>query len=281
MNQADLEKRIVARLVQAGQSMSSTALQRDLRDVDARLLSDAIRSLMESRKISLQQGENNERLLSLTNSLAENLALILDIVRSSGVEGVDQTTICSCAKLAKSEVTKALNQLIGQQRIKDIRCFTNKAKKLYMLYELEPSANVTGGTFYTDTRDIDSSFIDAVRAKVTHYIQQKAAASIAQIKLFLDAEVQTKRLSLHDVEVIVGSLELDGIIEQIPNTSEYELSASRSVARHGSLASPGAMLTNYPCVGCPYLERCGSAGVGAVNPVSCTYLTNWLHGALS
>ena len=124
MTQIELEKRIITRLVQAGQSMSSVALQRDLRDVDARLLSDAIRSLMESRKISLNQGENGERFLSLTNSLAENLALVLDIVRSYGVEGVDQTTICSCAKLAKTEVTKALNQLLGQQRIKDIRCFT-------------------------------------------------------------------------------------------------------------------------------------------------------------
>jgi hypothetical protein len=277
MNQVDLEKRIVARLVQAGQSMSSAALQRDLRDVDARLLSDAIRSLMESRKITLQQGDNNERLLSLTNSLTENLALVLDIVRSSGVEGVDQTTICSCAKLAKSEVTKALNQLLGQQRIKDIRCFTNKAKKLYMLFELEPSSNVTGGTFYTDARDIDAGFIDAVRAKVTQFIGQKAAASVSQIKVFLDAEVHTKHLSLHDVEVIVGSLELDGMIERIANTSEFELSAACSVTRHGALSSPSAMLTHYPCVGCPLLERCGSTGVGSVNPISCTYLTNWLH----
>jgi DNA-directed RNA polymerase III subunit RPC6 len=191
---------------------------------------------------------------------------------------VDQATICSCAKLTKSEVTKALNQLVGQQRIKDIRCFTNKAKKLYMLYELEPSANVTGGTFYTEARDIDSAFIDAVRGRVTQYIQQKAAASVSQIKSFLDADAQMKRLSMHDVEVIVGSLELDGVIERISGTSEFELSVSRSVTRHGLGNSPGALLTHFPCVGCPYLERCGAAGVGPVNPISCTYLTTWLQG---
>ena len=287
MTQIELEKRIITRLVQAGQSMSSVALQRDLRDVDARLLSDAIRSLMESRKISLNQGENGERFLSLTNSLAENLALVLDIVRSYGVEGVDQTTICSCAKLAKTEVTKALNQLLGQQRIKDIRCFTNKAKKLYMLYELEPSANVTGGTFYTDSRDIDSAFIDAVRGKVVQYIGQKAAASCNQIKQFLDSEIQTKRLSQRDLDVVLGSLELDGIIERINSSAldsgdiQFELAVSRNVARHGALTNPAALLTHYPCVGCPNLERCGSAGVGSVNPVSCTYLTEWLHSTLS
>ena len=48
----------------------------------------------------------------------------------------------------------------------------NKSRKLYMLFELEPSREVTGGAWYTDSQ-FDSEFIAAVQQLcLAHIIKQ-------------------------------------------------------------------------------------------------------------
>jgi DNA-binding HxlR family transcriptional regulator len=273
-----VEKRVLARLSQGGQSFKD--LQRDFHDVDSKILGETIRSLMETRRVAIHSVEG-ERYISAVNHLAEGLAVVYDLIRSSGCEGVDQTTICSRAKLPKTEVTKALNQLIAQQRIKDIRCFSNKAKKLYILFELEPSEAVTGGTFYNDARDIDVSFVDNMRSKIVGFIGSKKIASLPQVEAFIEMQHLGKAVSSREIRQVVATLEMDGIVDIVCQSGEtshlLQLAQGKNVTRHAVPSTIGASVSQFPCLGCPSLHRCEAHGVGAINPASCKYLDDWLR----
>ncbi|CUG94078.1 RNA polymerase III Rpc34 subunit, putative [Bodo saltans] len=273
-----VEKRVLARLAQGSQSFRD--LQRDFHDVDSKILGETIRTLMESRRVAIHSVEG-ERYISAVNHLAEGLAVVYDLIRSSGCEGVDQTTICSRAKLPKTEVTKALNQLIAQQRIKDIRCFTNKAKKLYILFELEPSEAVTGGTFYNDARDIDVAFVDNMRSKIVGFIGSKKIASISQVEAFIEMQHLGKSVSFREIRQVVATLEMDGIVDVVCQPGEssdlLQLAQGKNVTRHAVPSTVGSSVSQFPCIGCPNLHRCEAHGVGAINPATCKYLDDWLR----
>lgn len=276
-----VERRIITKLTQIGQGVSLKDIQRDFRDVEPKLLSDAIRALVESRRASIQQVDG-ERYICVVNNLAEGLAVIFDLIRASGCEGIDQTTLCSKAKLSKSEVTKALNQLLTQQRIKDIRCFSNKAKKLYMLFELEPSELVTGGAFYNEQRDIDVGFVDSLRGRITAFVSLKKIVTLAQICQMIATEMPLKTLSHKEVSELVGTLEMDGVIEcihsQQPRSQQhFQLASGQNVTRHSAPGTIGSLVSQFPCVSCSLLDRCAPHGVGAINPSTCTYLEDWIR----
>lgn len=275
-----VERRILSKISQVGESATMKDIQRDLRDVEPKILVEAMRSLVASRKVSISQVDG-ERVISMANNLAEGLAVVFDLIRSSGCEGIDQVTICAKAKLPKTEVTKALTQLQNQQRIKDIRCFSNKAKKLYMLAELEPSEAVTGGAFYNEQRDIDVPFVDDLRGRIVAFVTSMTSASMSQIAQMIQLNMTGKTLNGKELSQLLATLEMDGVLECIsqgPRSSHiFRLGRGGSVTRHSAPTAIGSMTAQFPCVGCPMLDRCASHGVGVVNPASCVYLDDWLR----
>jgi DNA-directed RNA polymerase III subunit RPC6 len=49
--------------------------------------------------------------------------------------------------LAQPQVTKMLKALEGKSLIKSVKNVNNPSRKLYMLFELEPSREITGGAW--------------------------------------------------------------------------------------------------------------------------------------
>jgi hypothetical protein len=49
----------------------------------------------------------------------------------------------------------------------------NKNRKVYMLFELDPSREVTGGAWYTE-QDYDAEFVDVVKQQCLHFILKQA-----------------------------------------------------------------------------------------------------------
>jgi hypothetical protein len=279
----ELEKLVVGKLTLAGQGISFKDLQAAAPDVTSKQMADTIRTLMENRKVVIHQNSCGEKFISLINTLTEGLAVVYDIVRSSGREGIDQMGVCTKAKLSKPEVTKALNQLVAQQKIKDIRCFSNKARKIYMLYDLEPAESVTGGALYNDSRDIDALFVDRLRLKITEFIASRHTVPEGEIIQMLLVDVAagplpTKRVSYREARTVLRSLEADGVVQSIPSdgTQLYQLTLSRNISHFGQSNTLGTLLCQYPCVGCPQLDRCSPSGRGPISPKACTYLRMWL-----
>lgn len=53
-----------------------------------------------------------------------------------------------------------------------LRFYQTPHKKVYMLYELEPSTELTGGAWYTDN-EMDMGFIESLSTQVYKYIVTK------------------------------------------------------------------------------------------------------------
>ena len=53
-------------------------------------------------------------------------------------------------KLQQPQVNKALKNLEARDLIKGVKCVSNQEMKVYMLAELKPSKEITGGAWCTD-----------------------------------------------------------------------------------------------------------------------------------
>lgn len=181
---ANAQQLILTNLSLAGQeAVLFATLQRELR-LDQRVAAEALRGLMEAGKVILRRGGTDKSVyVALSNTMPEGPSLVLDAIRATGNNGIDQASLCSRIRLPKSEVLKALQLLIAQKRIKERRCFSNRAKRIYMLFEFEPSDEVTGGTFYggEDSREMDVWFVDEMRRRIVELVAQRHSVSLDQI----------------------------------------------------------------------------------------------------
>ncbi|ESS67070.1 DNA-directed RNA polymerase [Trypanosoma cruzi] len=249
---SNAKQRILSSLSLAGQeAVLFTTLQRDLA-LDQRTAADALRGLMEGGKVVLRRGNSDGSVyVALSNSMPEGPSLVLDAIRSSGNSGIDQATLCSKVRLPKSEVIKSLQLLVAQKRIKERRCFSNRAKRIYLLFEFEPSDEITGGTFYggEDSREMDVWFVDGMRRLIVALVAQRHSVSLEQITQHLheshgsgaageatlgggdavvvmtalpsgsvvtsanDNKGGNKRISQRDAQLLVQTLVLDGVLD--------------------------------------------------------------------
>ena len=234
--------------------------------------SKAMRGLLSLQKIRCDRvvgSSSNEHILTLKRAaMPENTAAVLDCIRSAGPSGVDASTITSRVKLAKPEVAKALSTLLQQNLVKDARCFTNKTRKVYVLAELQPSVDVTGGTFYTEGRDIDTAFIDSVRSRAIACFKQRGVVTPLQLKQQLDSEPGARRLSQEEISTILRVMELDGCLSKIGEETYRLNTAENTFGDDWGL--------RFPCLGCPQLGICSPDALGTMNPISCEYLRKWL-----
>lgn len=71
---------------------------------------------------------------------------------------------------------KALKKLINQQLIKIVKDVMRPTRKIYMLHELEPSQDITGGPWYTEN-EFDVAFIDIYARAILQYIRDLVSSS--------------------------------------------------------------------------------------------------------
>lgn len=63
------------------------------------------------------------------------------------------------SNIAPPKIDQILKTLDSRKIIKAVKSVVNKNKKVYMLYELEPSKELTGGAWYTD-QQFDAEFTE-------------------------------------------------------------------------------------------------------------------------
>ena len=69
-------------------------------------------------------------------------------------------------------VNNCIKSLEKKNLIKSIKSVKNPTRKVYMLTEYEPSAEVTGGAWYTD-QEFDVEFIDTLAKQCYKFVLAK------------------------------------------------------------------------------------------------------------
>lgn len=83
------------------------------------------------------------------------------IITTTHLRGIWTRDIKVSSSIPQQSLTKALKLLEQRMLIKSIRSVVSKSKKLYVLFDVEPAKEITGGPWYSD-QEFDHEFVAAL-----------------------------------------------------------------------------------------------------------------------
>lgn len=144
--------------------------------------------------------------------------MVLQVIEKAGNNGIWTKDIRMQTNIQQQALNKIFKQLEQRRLIKPVKSVAAKAKKLYMLYELTPSKELTGGVWYSGL-EFDHEFISELRTFVIHCVRRLNGGqgiTLTDIKnKMIQANVSRVELSLEEVKQLVQTLVYDYHIETI------------------------------------------------------------------
>ncbi|ORY06892.1 DNA-directed RNA polymeras-like protein III subunit Rpc34 [Clohesyomyces aquaticus] len=242
----------------------------------------------------LRTREEAEKLRQMT----PDERLLYQMIDDAQKDGVWSKALRARAGLTPQRTTKVLKALESKGLVKAITNVKVPNKKMYLLKDLEPSADIAGGPWQTDG-EYDGALIAAVERLVTYYVDQQtwrdvpvgmnrhhqdiednprlhrvprdlptqrypSAKSILQF--IIDGEyIKEKKISEAYMEELLDMMTLDGRLERMSATT-YR------TARNPTFGTNG--FVDAPCGTCPVFDLCGNEG--EITARTCVYFAEWL-----
>ena len=190
------------------------------------LLVQVINELSKASKLQMSKsGVDNELYYTLVaDEIAQKYVgldvsakLVLQCIEKAGNNGIWTKEIRMQTNIQQQALNKIFKQLEQRCLIKPVKSVTAKAKKLYMLYELTPSKEITGGVWYSGL-EFDHEFISELRTFVMHCVRRLNSGqgvAISEIKKKMEqAKVSRVELNVDEVKQLVQTLVFDNYIEE-------------------------------------------------------------------
>lgn len=247
---------------------------------------NAINSLLQKQAVQIfQKGgvliykEQDQQQSAKLRGLSSEDLLLYQIIQQSGTMGIWTKDMKMKSNLQQPQITKILKTLEGRKLIKAVKSVASKNRKVYMLFELEPSREVTGGAWYSD-QEFDSEFIGVLRDQCLQYVLNEAPVMLEDIADRVRRSGITKEdLRLEDYTQVMNTLVFDGEIEVFVSTGtgkESRYPSGTELFRPAKHRIPeSSVLTNIPCGICPVHQDCTDDGL--VSPKTCVYFQEWLQ----
>ncbi|KAJ2156744.1 34-kDa subunit of RNA polymerase III (C) [Coemansia sp. RSA 552] len=261
---------------------------------------NVLNQLIESSMLEVMSAGDKMLYRALSSSERERLSgmddeerLVYKQIENSGDEGIWVRTLHQKTNLPKTIINRCIKSLEQNTVIKSVKSIKHPTRKLYMLAELTPSQEITGGPWYTD-QEMDMDFIEQLANQCYVYIytlsypryKHEAVYSAnhtkyptsSQIQRYIaERQVSMVALSTKDIEELLTMLVYDGKIERIaPAFDIGGKGGSRVDWMYRALrtSTKDSPLTEIPCGRCPVASRCSDTG--PVTPAKCKYLSTWL-----
>ena len=103
--------------------------------------------------------------------------VVYNTIRSSGNEGIWTKHLKSKTNLHEAVIKRCLRALEQKALVKAIKSVKHPTRKLYMLMELTPSVEVTGGPWFTD-QELDVDFVEQLTNQCYKYILMKVSQPV-------------------------------------------------------------------------------------------------------
>lgn len=99
--------------------------------------------------------------------------------------------------------------------IKSVRSVVSKSKKLYMIFDMVPAKEITGGPWYSD-QEFDHDFVNALGEIIVNIVQKGNIVTLQDIahKVRMSG-VSKVDLSLEELELVVDTLIYDYRLEEV------------------------------------------------------------------
>lgn len=182
----------------------------------------------ESRLNMAQVGGDSELFYTLVSSdvaskflgLDAQARLVYQVIEKAGNMGIWTKEIRIATNIQQQALNKIFKILEQRRLIKPVKSVTAKAKKLYMLYDLQPSTELTGGVWYSDL-EFDHEFISELRGFLIHMtrrMNQGRGVTIMELRnVMVENKVSRVELSLEDLRQLVQTLVYDYILDVVEN----------------------------------------------------------------
>lgn len=157
-----------------------------------------------------------------------------------------------------------------------------------MLFELQPSIDVSGGPWFTDG-ELDDEFVNTLSATIEKIVEQRSfpkptgAPYPPDYQGYPTLEVihkMIRRMAVTDVDLtesdiksLLDCLVYDGKLERVMNGAAY-----RSVKGAADDSTYVNGFTEAPCGRCPVFSLCEEGG--PVNAEGCIYYNEWLNAII-
>lgn len=181
-NAMQLYKKMIER------SDSSTFNQNELQNISSINkivdLLKFIQELVNAKLVKLIKVGNELKFQALSSIEAEKIQnmtqeeeSIYSHIEASGREGIWTKTIKSKTNFHQHVINRSLKSLENQKYIKTVKSVKHPTRKIYILYNYQPSLNVTGGIWFTDS-ELDTDFINLLLVVIWKYLASKTFPSI-------------------------------------------------------------------------------------------------------
>mmetsp|Transcript_25275 Transcript_25275/g.29220 ORF Transcript_25275/g.29220 Transcript_25275/m.29220 type:complete len:322 (-) Transcript_25275:80-1045(-) len=224
-----VKDRFVALLGESRYKMgaSNKVIQKEFpRAEEKPLLVQVINELSKASKLQMSKsGVDNELYYTLVADevaqkyigLDVSAKLVLQCIEKAGNNGIWTKNIRMQTNIQQQALNKVFKQLEQRCLIKPVKSVNAKAKKLYMLFELTPSKEITGGVWYSGL-EFDHEFISELRTFVMHCVRRLnggQGVSLSEMKRKMElAKVSRVDLSLEEVMQLVQTLVYDNYVEE-------------------------------------------------------------------
>lgn len=158
----------------------------------------------------------DENLASKFAGLDSKARMVYQVIQKSGNKGIWTKEIKQQTEIQQQALTKIYKILESRKLIKPLKAVTAKSKKLYMLYDITPAKEITGGPWYTEL-EFDHEFIAELRTFIMHCVQRlnggKGITLTDIVGKMKQANVSRVELSKSDVQQLMQTLAYDYKIE--------------------------------------------------------------------
>lgn len=86
-----------------------------------------------------------------------------------------------CLNLPKVQLEKALKDLESRKLVKTVKSVSQANKKIYMLYNIQPAPELSGGPWFNENHDYDTECIRIIYQQVTALVKDRPNLSSKEI----------------------------------------------------------------------------------------------------
>jgi DNA-directed RNA polymerase III subunit RPC6 len=176
-----------------------------------------------SRLIMSKVGDNSELFYNL---VAEEVAskfigldvsarMVYQVIEKAGNLGIWTKDVRTQTNIQQQALNKIFKALEGRRLIKPVKSVSSK--KVYMLYNLTPAKELTGGPWYTEL-EFDHEFINEMRKFLLQCVRRLnngQGVTLVEIKdKMMAANVSKVQLNVEEVQQLMQTLAYDHLIEE-------------------------------------------------------------------
>ncbi|KAH9937795.1 RNA polymerase Rpc34 subunit-domain-containing protein [Epithele typhae] len=204
------------------------------------LLGTGLLKAMKDTKGQLSFRAVMRKELEVKKDMSGEESMILSHIQAANNEGIWTKHLKAKTELHQTVIDRCIKSLTQKQLIKSVKSVKYPTRKIYMLFHLEPSVEMTGGPWYTDN-ELDSEFIKLLCSACLRFIRDRSTPkqkgsdasssstllypisaapqypTAQQVMTFLSkSRITETQLSVEHVEMLLNVLVLDGDVERVP-----------------------------------------------------------------